>query len=250
VLAILQTAPHTDYMKIAVVIPAYNEGKHIIEVLNSIPSEVSGNQVIAIVVDDGSRDHTARYVQDMPGVYLARHRSHLGRGAAAKTGCDIAFKLGADLFVLMSAHCNYSAHDVSLLVAPLLAEASPTMVLGRQKCSGTLPVSAKAINAGISTLAKVMFGIRIHDTQSAFRAFPRSLYPDIRWGACNSAMETEMLILAAEHKAALVEVEISSYDDVSAARFKVEDGLYIIQTLLKVRLNTLREYQSAESPIS
>ena len=237
-------------MKIALIIPVYNEGKSIGGILNSIPSEIAGNPVMTVVVDDGSRDTTAYNAQGLPGVYLVRHRSHLGRGAAAKTGCDVAFTLGADMFVLMSAHGTYSAKDIELLVNPLLLESSPQMVLGRQKHTCSLSTSSRISNFVVSMLAKVLFGITIHDTESGFRAFPRSLYPDIRWGASSSVMETEMLILAAQQKAQLVEVAISSHDDVPVVPFNLEDSLYIFQTLVKLRLTTLREYQPLESPLS
>jgi glycosyltransferase involved in cell wall biosynthesis len=77
---------------LTVVIPAYNEEKGIEEIARRVLNvqeslaKVGIGRLELIVVDDGSRDHTAQVVEKIEGVRLIRHPKNRGYGAALKTG--------------------------------------------------------------------------------------------------------------------------------------------------------------------
>ena len=68
-----------------VVIPAYNEQKHIGEVVRRAGKHADR----VVVVDDGSRDNTGK-AAEKAGADVIRHITNIGKGAALKTGCDYA----------------------------------------------------------------------------------------------------------------------------------------------------------------
>jgi glycosyltransferase involved in cell wall biosynthesis len=105
-------------LRIAVIIPAYNEGNRLPAVLEAATQLPAGWELL--VVDDGSRDHTAEAVQRYPRVELLRLEENRGKGAAmsagaARTQADVLVFLDADLRGLTPQH-------VLELAAPVLAD--------------------------------------------------------------------------------------------------------------------------------
>jgi glycosyltransferase involved in cell wall biosynthesis len=234
-------------MKIAVVLPAYNEAARIGAVLEALPAEVSGNELIAVVVDDGSRDETSRIAKKFSRVKVIRHRTNLGKGAAAKTGCDAACKLGADIIVLMDSDGQHKSVDIARMVEPLLTDRLDQMVIGAREIGGSMPFMMRLGNKALNAVTKFLFGVDCNDSQSGFRAFSRQVYPSIRWASSSYAMETEMLILAAHSGVTLAEVPIETIYLDNYKGTTALDGLRIAKTLFKWRLLWFREYNSLES---
>ena len=85
-------------MKISVVIPAYNEGKTIGEIIKKITSLYPDFEVL--VIDDGSSDDTAA-TAEKAGARVFSHPYNIGNGAAIKSGIrratgDVLFFLDGD----------------------------------------------------------------------------------------------------------------------------------------------------------
>lgn len=234
-------------MKIAVVIPAYNEAKNIGGVLSSLPKSILGHEVLCVVADDGSNDGTHKAAKAHERAHVVRHRINLGKGAAAKTGCDAAYRLGADIIVLMDADGQHQSRDIKRLVTPLLKKSKSCMVIGSRKVSQKMPLLMRIGNFGLSAIARTIFDINVSDTQSGFRAFHRHTYPKIRWNASDYAMETEMLILGSVHGVEFIEVDIKTVYLDHYKGTTVLDGLRIAKTLLIWRLLWFRAYRSLES---
>lgn len=86
-------------MKVAAVVPAYNEEEYIgktIEELRNCPLIE-----YIIVVDDYSKDKTYE-IASQDGVILCRHSKNQGVGGAIKTGFKKALELNADVAVIMA----------------------------------------------------------------------------------------------------------------------------------------------------
>lgn len=234
-------------MKIAVVIPAHNEAKHLPSVLGRMPATVLGVPVEVFVVDDGSKDDTHLVVKTFSHIRLVRHRTNLGKGAAAKTGCDAACRLGADIVVLMDADGQHRPEDIQSLVQPLMNDLQPTLVIGAREIGGSMPMTMRLGNKTLTAATSLLYGIRTRDSQSGFRAFRASHYPTLRWLSSNYAMEAEMLILAAQHKVACTDVRIPTIYLDNYKGTTAIDGLRVLYTLLKWKLLWFREYNLLES---
>ncbi len=79
-------------MRFTIVIPAYNEGEGLGDVLRRLTTHLREKAVDAtvIVVDDGSKDDTAAVAEAVTGVRVIRHPYNKGYGAALKTGVRAA----------------------------------------------------------------------------------------------------------------------------------------------------------------
>jgi glycosyltransferase involved in cell wall biosynthesis len=93
-------------MKIATIIPAYNEEDRIPQVLNVVKDHNLINETI--VVSDGSEDNTAFAARDL-GVKVIELEENIGKGGAMQVGVDntdagIILFLDADLVGLNAGH--------------------------------------------------------------------------------------------------------------------------------------------------
>jgi len=81
---------------LSIVIPAYNEESGIAEIMNRVLrvrdnlSKIGIKELELLIVDDGSRDHTAQIAREVAcvneGVGVISHVTNKGYGAALKTG--------------------------------------------------------------------------------------------------------------------------------------------------------------------
>jgi glycosyltransferase involved in cell wall biosynthesis len=102
-------------LKIAAVLPAYNEAGRVADVIKVVLRSPSIDEVV--VVNDGSTDATASVVSKIPGVRLINLTVNQGKGAAMTAGvnattADILVFLDADLIGLKPEH-------VEALIAPV-----------------------------------------------------------------------------------------------------------------------------------
>lgn len=119
-------------MSVSVIIPAYNEEKHIGEVLAAVKAVKDVGEVVdIIVVNDGSTDRTAEVAYSF-GVKVIELPRNMGKGCAMKVGLDntsasVVLFLDADLV-------GIQPHHVRALLAPVYHGAAD-MALG-VFCSG------------------------------------------------------------------------------------------------------------------
>lgn len=106
--------------EISIILPAFNEGSHIEEVLASIPEFVR----YVIVVDDASSDNTASRVNECAEIdtriVLIRHERNQGVGGAMLSGFRKALELQADVVVKMDADGQMPATLLPRLLLPLI----------------------------------------------------------------------------------------------------------------------------------
>jgi len=193
-------------MNTAIIIPAYNEEKHIVSVVRAI-KKVSTTYTI-IVVSDGSVDATAQLAKK-ENVIVLEHVINLGKGGAAKTGCDFAYKQKYDAFVLLDADGQHEPKDIPLFLEELK---KADIVFGYREKSSDSPFLMNIGNWGLTIMTKLLFGMRIYDTQCGFRAFKKKTYKKIRWTATDYAMESEMIYRARHLRYDQVAIKRIYYD--------------------------------------
>ncbi|NIS84034.1 MAG: glycosyltransferase, partial [Nitrospinaceae bacterium] len=107
---------------VAVVVPAHNEEKLILRVLETMPDWV--DQIL--VVDDCSHDGTAEKVQRFlagdPRVTLIRHDENKGVGGAICTGYRASRDKGFDVTVVMAGDAQMDPDDLPRVVRPVAEE--------------------------------------------------------------------------------------------------------------------------------
>lgn len=210
------------------VIPAYNELKHIASVIKGVKGYVKN----VIVVDDGSRDNTYSIAKNMDVIALT-HIVNLGKGAALKTGCDYALKLGAKNIIVIDADGQHNPEHIPDFVKALKKS---DIVFGCRKLRKDMPLLLKFGNRFIDNVTRILYGIDIPDTQCGFRAFTSNAYKKLRWKANDYFMESEMIANAGKHK---LKYEIVPISTIYSDKYKgttVFDGMKIVINLIFWRL--------------
>jgi len=227
-------------MQIAVIIPTQAGAPRIDTLLTRIPHQVDGHTISVMVVDDASKDLSLLDLDKKPGVRVVRHHTSLGIGAAAKTGCDAAYHLGFDVIALIDPADQHLSEDIAALIRPLLKSSANRLVIG------TVKSEASVGDVALNSLVSFLFDVKIQDTQAAFRAFPRSLYPKIRWTSTTATMQTEMLVLAAKRGITITEVGVGGTVRRKPRKIKIIERLHLARTLLRWKVALSRGQESLE----
>ncbi len=103
-------------MRVAAVIPAYNEAELILETVTAVREIAEVDEIV--VVNDGSTDGTAAAVSRLAGVTLLNLRRNLGKGGALNEGWR---HTAADIYLFLDADLGRTASLGRELVRPVLA---------------------------------------------------------------------------------------------------------------------------------
>lgn len=215
--------------KTCIIVPAYCEAERIgnvLEELSELPYQV-------IVVDDGSPDQTFEVAKGKAVIAL-RHKINLGKGAAMKTGCEAALKLGAEYLVVIDADGQHRPQDVTKFIARL--ETGDEIVFGSRSFSRGMPAMMAFGNQTLSNLVRIFFKIKVTDTQNGFRAFTASAYQKIKWQAARYDVETEMVVNAGRAQLKYSEVSIPTIYLDNYKGTTLFDGVKILFKIIKWKI--------------
>lgn len=180
-------------MRYFVVIPAYNEEPRISEVIREVKKFTKN----IIVVDDGSKDKTGE-VAEKTGARVLRHRINLGQGAARMTGCEAAWKLGAEMIVTLDADGQHNPAHIPQFVKKI--NQGYDIVLGQRDLRRGPLIRRLGLKFG-SVLIGLFFGIKVEDLACGFRAFTKQAYQKIKWDSLiRYGSETEMVARTGKNK--------------------------------------------------
>jgi len=160
--------------RIAVIVPAYNEARHIADTLASVPSYVDD----IVVIDDASTDDTAERATSFGDtrVRVLRHTHNRGVGGALKTGYGAAFAAGADAVAVMAGDAQMHADDLPALLAPVLAGEADYAKgdrLSHAEARARMPLARFIGNHVLSLLTRLCTGVRTHDSQCGYTVLGR-----------------------------------------------------------------------------
>lgn len=194
--------------RLLIIVPAYNEGPSIREVLGTLPGSVLGYKVYILVVDDGSTDGTEEILlrENYP---VAVHAVNRGQGDALRTGFEIARLQEADIVVNFDADGQYRAEDLEDLIRPVV-EDEADYVHG-SRFLGFYEESGSVRHIGVvffSRLITLLSRQRITDATNGFRAIRGSRLSglDLRE---ESFSATELILEAFRNDLRLKEVPVS-----------------------------------------
>lgn len=160
-------------LRVAVVIPAFNEASKIAATVASVPDWVDH----VIVVDDASRDATAAIARDAApsrAFEVISHETNRGVGAAIATGYRRAVALACDVAVVMAGDGQMDPRDLPALLAPI-ADGTADYVKGNRfkhpEIWSAMPASRIVGNVLLSAATKVTSGYRhVFDSQCGYTA--------------------------------------------------------------------------------
>lgn len=153
-----------------VVIPAYNEGSVIADVI----AEVRSVYPRVVLVDDGSSDDTAGHAR-AAGAMVVRHPINLGQGAALQTGIEFALRNGAEYVATFDADGQHDINDVPPM-AEMLREKGLDVVLGSRfigKVVG-MKFGRRLLLYAAVVFTRVTTGMKLTDAHNGLRVFTRA----------------------------------------------------------------------------
>lgn len=172
-----------------VVIPAFNEGGGIAEVVRSTRQRFA--QVV--VVDDGSRDDTARQAA-AAGAQVLRHPVNLGQGAALETGFEWARRHGVQWVVTLDADGQHDPDDAVRLLAQARTQGLDACLGSRflGKTEG-MPASRQWLLRSALVFQRVTSGLRLTDVHNGLRVLNTQALNHIRLQQDRMAHASEII---------------------------------------------------------
>ena len=211
-----------DKAKIAAVIPAYNEEKHIGDVVRRTRQQLDD----VLVVDDGSQDRTADNAR-AAGAEVIVHAINRGKGETIKTGLRHFLERQFDFVIILDADGQHPPEEIDRFVTAALSADEPKLIVGtRMNDLSSMPFVRRVVNRWMSQRISAVCGQEIPDTQCGFRMLHRQLIPELLGGAARFDYETEMLIIASRKGFKIASVPISTvYSDEVSSIHPVRDTI-------------------------
>ena len=144
-------------MKLSVIIPAFNEEKNILEVINKVKKVNLGNITKEIIIiDDFSTDNTKKILSQLKdsSLKIFFHQKNQGKGASIRTGLKHA---SGDIILIQDADLEYNPNEYKKLLKPIM-ENKTKVVYGsrleaiKKNCEKYLEL--KQGNEKVSSIAK------------------------------------------------------------------------------------------------
>lgn len=162
-------------MKIVVQIPCYNEEANIAAVVSDVRKAMASvDDVIILIIDDGSTDGTIGQALDAGADYIAKHNSNQGLARGYITGLTAALNLGADIIVNTDADNQYNAAFIPDLITPVVEDRADLVVGCRpvDTIEHFSPLKKRLQRMGTSVV-RALSSTDVRDATSGFRAMNR-----------------------------------------------------------------------------
>ena len=236
-------------MYLSVIIPAYNEEKHIRKTVESIYQYLSGKNLEheILVVTDGSTDKTDEIVRSMlstiPTLQLLNYKLNKGKGFAVRQGMLKA----RGQYRLFTDADNATSIDHIDKMLPYFQQGYDVVIgsialKGSIVASGSEPVWRRLFGKMGNLFIQVMAVPGVHDTQRGFKMVTAKAAQDFfpkmtidRWG-----FDIEMLALARKFGYKIKEVPISWKNDPNTASHPHLSAYFQVLTeTVKIRWNLI-----------
>lgn len=225
-------------MKVSVLIPVYNEVSTLARVVERVMAVDMEKEVL--IIDDGSTDGTWEVIQELatrwPGVVKPlRHERNRGKGAALRTAIP---HITGEVVITQDADLEYDPADYPRLLAPF-ASPEVQVVYGSRNLQRN-PRSSWTFYWGgrlLSWLVNLLYGARITDEATGYKAFRADLFRSLRWEADGFEFCPEVTAKILRRGIRIHEVPISyrprSHEEGKKIHWR--DGIVAVWTLVRYR---------------
>jgi glycosyltransferase involved in cell wall biosynthesis len=177
-------------MKVVAVIPCFNEGKTIGDIVHRCRKYVDE----VVVVADNCTDNTISEAVNNGGRVLSR-KGNKGPGMSNILGYKHAIKLNADIIVVLDGDGQHNPDDIPNLLRQFPAYDAVITSRFMDGFSAAKMPTYRKMGIWIITLA-FNFGakVKFHDSQCGFRAFKASVFKNINLTEKGFGYSTEFLV--------------------------------------------------------
>jgi glycosyltransferase involved in cell wall biosynthesis len=195
-----------------------------------------------VVVNDCSTDNTQEIAKKNRATVID-HIQNTGAGGATATGISYARQNGFDIAVAMDADGQHDIKDALTGIA-LLKETGADLLIGNRLDNTDGMSKTKIIgNKGLSFITRILFGVKVADSQSGLRIFSRKSIDNLQWESTGFDFCSEMLWRAKQGKMKVEEFPIRViYTSYSKAKGQNNwNGINLVKSMVTQRLREIIE---------
>ena len=218
-------------MKIAVLLPCYNEASTIAKVVTDFRAALPEADIY--VYDNNSTDGTAQVAHQAGAI--VRHEPVQGKGNVIRR---MFREVEADCYLMADGDDTYPAEQARQMVSPILEE-HVDMVIGDRLSSTYFEQNKRPFHNGgnrvVRWLIRRFWHTDIHDIMTGYRAFSRTFVKNFPVMSGNFEIETEMTIHALDRRFLLREVPVAYRDRPQGSVSKLNtfsDGISVLKTIV------------------
>jgi glycosyltransferase involved in cell wall biosynthesis len=216
-------------MKIAAIIPCYNEELTIAKVITDLRNVLP--EVNIYVFDNNSSDKTAEIAVSSGAVVIKEKRQ--GKGYVVQS---MFSKVNADIYVMVDGDDTYDIRSVKEMI-DLVAGDKADMVVGcrlkKHTGSAFRPLHTFG-NKMVRFLINKLFKTRLTDIMTGFRVMNKAFIKNINIMSSGFEIETEMTIKALKYGYIIKEVDINYRERPEGSHSKlntIRDGILVLKTI-------------------
>ena len=165
--------------KVAVIMPAYNAEKTLLQTYEEIPKDVVDE---IILTDDASQDNTLQVAREL-GIKTFVHLKNRGYGGNQKTCYREALRSGGDIVIMLHPDYQYTpklVHPMASMIAEGLFDAViASRILGNKAIAGGMPVYKYISNRVLTLFENFIIQQKLSEYHTGYRAFSREILETI-----------------------------------------------------------------------
>lgn len=219
--------------KVVAIIPANNEEKTIGRIIEQVLRIVDS----AIVIDDGSKDNTAKISQSS-GAKVIKNKRNLGLGSALRIGFKEALESNYDIVVTLDADGQHDPKELTCLLK-FLNKKDADLVIGsrflRPERIINFPRHRLLGNVLLTVFTNMILNKWVTtDSQSGYRAIKREALEKLKLSSKRMDISSEIIIEAALNNNKIVEYPIKvTYNQMKSHQHLIRDTFLILLLILK-----------------
>ena len=218
-----------DALNILILVPAYNEGQHVADVVR-----LAQQFYPVMVVDDGSKDDTAARALEA-GAQVLRQTPNQGKGAALINGFSEAIRLDYEAVIMLDADMQHDPQEIPLFVNKYRENRSD-LIIGEREFR-YMPRLRRTTNTIGTWMFSWSMGQHIPDNQSGYRLLSkRMMQATLESRETNFEFEVEMIVLCIQQGYRLDWVPIRTiYGDEKSHIRPLRHAYHFIRMVLQTR---------------
>lgn len=221
-------------MKVAVLIPCYNEELTIEKVIKDFKKELPEADIY--VYNNNSKDKTKEIATNLGVIVKDEYRQ--GKGNVVRS---MFYDIDADIYVMVDGDDTYPAEFVHELINPV-ANGEADMCIGDRLSNGTYQKENKRPfhefgNNIVKKSINVLFKTELRDIMTGYRVFNKKFVKNMPVMSPKFEIETEMSLYALDKKYIIKEIPIVYRDRPQGSESKldtVSDGMKVVKTIFKM----------------